>query len=252
MDIYSLYIKTHKITGLKYLGQTKNDPFKYTGSGVDWTIHLKQYGNDHITEVVFQTTDRSQIGIMGRYYSRLWNVVKGVDDFGNKIWANMIPETGGGSSSTGKIIINNGINEKRHDINSVLPKGWSFGRLANIGCKIGKKQQGTKKPGVSIALSGRVLSKEHVNNSKIGSKTFMESMSLEERQQYYKDVGASISASVSGVPKTEKHKEAMRKGMKIHRASLTQEEKDKTYGSINKNKTWKLIDGKRVWFPKEN
>jgi hypothetical protein len=98
MDIYSLYIKTHKITGLKYLGQTKNDPFKYTGSGVDWSIHLKQYGNDHITEIVFQTTDRSQIGIMGRYYSRLWNVVKGVDDFGNKIWANRIPETGGGDS----------------------------------------------------------------------------------------------------------------------------------------------------------
>ena len=31
--MYSLYLKTHQITNLKYLGYTKRDPIKYVGSG---------------------------------------------------------------------------------------------------------------------------------------------------------------------------------------------------------------------------
>jgi hypothetical protein len=94
--MYSLYIKTHKKTGLKYLGQTKQDPFKYSGSGVDWSKHLNQYGDSQETEVIFSTEKKSLLSEMGRYYSRLYNVVGAMDDFGNKIWANDIPETGGG------------------------------------------------------------------------------------------------------------------------------------------------------------
>lgn len=246
MTIY-LYKKTHNVTGLKYLGKTKStDPYKYKGSGKRWKRHITKHGYDVTTEILKECETIEEVAYWGKHYSELWNVVKDPN------WANLKPESGdGGSSSTGKIIINNGINEKRHDINSAIPEGWCYGRLDTIGYKVGIKQRGTKKPGVSVALSGRKLSKEHVTNSKIGIKEFIESMSPEERQQYYSDVGASISASVSGVSKTEKHKEAMRKGMKIHRASLTQEEKDKIYGAINKNKTWKLIDGKRVWFTKE-
>jgi hypothetical protein len=98
MTIYYLYIKTHKITGLKYLGKTSEDPFKYKGSGIDWKQHLKEHGTDHITEVIFQTNDWEQFKQVGRYYSQLYHIVTAVDDFGNKIWANRIPETGGGGS----------------------------------------------------------------------------------------------------------------------------------------------------------
>lgn len=31
--MYKLYLKTHNKTGMKYLGQTKQDPFEYRGSG---------------------------------------------------------------------------------------------------------------------------------------------------------------------------------------------------------------------------
>ena len=93
---YSLYVKTHTKTGLRYLGQTSKDPLKYPGSGKDWKTHIREFGNDVHTEVLLQTTDKSERNRIGRYYSTLWHVVTAVDDFGNKIWANRIPETGGG------------------------------------------------------------------------------------------------------------------------------------------------------------
>jgi hypothetical protein len=96
MNIYTLYVKTHRKTGLKYLGQTSQDPFKYPGSGVDWKDHLKQFGKDIDTAILLQTTDKEERNRRGRYFSALWHVVTASDDFGNKLWANKIPETGGG------------------------------------------------------------------------------------------------------------------------------------------------------------
>jgi hypothetical protein len=96
MTIYTLYIKTHRKTGLKYFGQTKQDPYSYPGSGVDWTNHINDYGRDIYTEILLQTSDKSERNYWGRYYSKLWKIVTAMDDYGNKIWANRIPETGGG------------------------------------------------------------------------------------------------------------------------------------------------------------
>jgi hypothetical protein len=95
MIIY-LYIKTHTITGLKYLGKTSKNPYTYDGSGVDWKMHLKKYGCEHSTEIIRECYSNKELSEWGRYYSRLLNVVNAQDDFGNKIWANRIPETGGG------------------------------------------------------------------------------------------------------------------------------------------------------------
>ena len=97
--MYFLYEKTHKQTGLKYLGQTKENPYLYTGSGIDWKKHLKEYGSDIDTYVLFQSESWDEIVYWGRYYSQLYNIVNAQDDFGNKIWANRIPETGGGAGN---------------------------------------------------------------------------------------------------------------------------------------------------------
>jgi hypothetical protein len=99
MNIYSLYVKVHKITGLRYLGQTKRDPIKYKGSGIDWTEHLLTHGEDVDTIILLQTTSATERNRTGRYYSTLWKVTTAMDDYGNKIWANRIPDTGGGGSS---------------------------------------------------------------------------------------------------------------------------------------------------------
>jgi hypothetical protein len=90
--IFYLYKKTHRITGLQYLGKTsRKNPFKYRGSGIDWLSHIIEYGNKVDTEILLETTDLKELKNAGRYYSNLWNVVD------SPLWANRIPETGGGT-----------------------------------------------------------------------------------------------------------------------------------------------------------
>ena len=93
MSIYSLYVKTHKKTGLKYLGYTKQDPNNYSGSGTYWKRHLFNHGNSVITEILHQSTSHDDIKYWGLFYSKKWNVVE------NKQWANLKPESGEGGAS---------------------------------------------------------------------------------------------------------------------------------------------------------
>lgn len=93
MTIY-LYVKTHRKTGLKYLGKTtSSDPYTYKGSGSIWRDHLKEHGIEYDTEIIRECQTKQELSQWGRYYSKLWNVVESPD------WANQIPETGGGSCS---------------------------------------------------------------------------------------------------------------------------------------------------------
>jgi hypothetical protein len=132
MIIY-LCVKTHSITGLKYLCQTKKkNPGKYSGSGVDWLLHLKMYGYSHRTEIIKECNSREELSLWGRYYSSLWNIVNGQDDYGNKIWANRIPETGGGSGAmTGKLNPMYGIKGKSHPCSrdQTGDKNPNFGKI---------------------------------------------------------------------------------------------------------------------------
>ena len=94
MTTYSLYVKTHQVTGLKYLGQTsKSDPHKYTGSGKYWLRHIKQHGKNWDTEILLESQTKKNINRLGAYYSNLWNVVESDE------WANLKPETGDGAAS---------------------------------------------------------------------------------------------------------------------------------------------------------
>jgi hypothetical protein len=87
-----LYIKTHKITGLKYLGMTRQDPFKYSGSGLYWKSHLNKYGYLLDTKIIKECESMDEISYWGNYYSELWNIVES-DNF-----ANLVPELGENSS----------------------------------------------------------------------------------------------------------------------------------------------------------
>ncbi len=119
-------IKTHKITGLKYLCQTHRNPFKYCGSGIDWVQHLKDFGKDHHTEIILQTISKDERNYWGIYYSKLWNVTNAQDDFGNKIWANRVPENGGGGGTiTDPIIIEHVANSRREKMKRFGDDHWS-------------------------------------------------------------------------------------------------------------------------------
>jgi hypothetical protein len=93
MKIY-LYKKTHKKTGLKYLGKTSSkDPHKYPGSGVYWRSHLEKHGYDYDTEVLKECENNREVTEWGQYYSQLWNVVASDE------WANLTEETGSGGNT---------------------------------------------------------------------------------------------------------------------------------------------------------
>jgi hypothetical protein len=125
MNIYYLYLKTHNITGLKYLGKHYGkNPYTYQGSGQYWKRHIRKYGYDVTTDILLETTDPEEIKKAGILYSEKWDIVNS-DQF-----ANLTAETGtGGSTTTGKIIINNGVNEKRLAVGESLPPGWIIGRV---------------------------------------------------------------------------------------------------------------------------
>lgn len=90
-----LYKKTHKVTGLQYLGKTsKADPYTYPGSGKRWRAHLDKHGYDFETEILAESEDPAEIAKIGLHYSNLWNVV---DD---ENWANLKPESGDGGTFT--------------------------------------------------------------------------------------------------------------------------------------------------------
>lgn len=97
MTIY-LYKKTHNVTGLQYLGKTTRNPFTYKGSGVYQSKHIKKHGYDVTTVILKECETNEEVKKWGLYYSNLWNVVE------NKLWANLIPESGEGSDGSINII----------------------------------------------------------------------------------------------------------------------------------------------------
>jgi ribosomal protein L37AE/L43A len=100
-----LYLKTHNITKLKYLGMTTQDPYRYSGSGVYWKKHIKKYGSDIDTKILKECQTYDEITYFGKYYSDLWDIVNSTD------FANLVPELGENSS---------GMKNKKHSKESKL------------------------------------------------------------------------------------------------------------------------------------
>lgn len=115
MTIYYLYVKTHRITGLQYLGFTsRKDPHKYTGSGTRWNLHLQKYGYNYDTIILHRCVSKSAIRAWGLYYSKLWSVVS------SKKWANLKEENGDGGGCFGAI---NGMYGKTHTPEEKIAQG---------------------------------------------------------------------------------------------------------------------------------
>lgn len=88
MTTYYLYVKTHNKTRLNYLGFTIRDPYKYNGSGKYWLNHLKQYGTDLSTKIIFETSSYDELKQIGLFFSNIFDVVQSDN------WANLKPEYG--------------------------------------------------------------------------------------------------------------------------------------------------------------
>jgi hypothetical protein len=93
-----LYVKRSP-RGLFYLGKTKRNPFEYKGSGLKWKRHLSKYKiklSDIETWILHETTSEDDLKNMGKYYSKLFNVVD------SDSWANLKDEEGDGGFGSGE------------------------------------------------------------------------------------------------------------------------------------------------------
>jgi hypothetical protein len=193
MTIY-LYKKTHKTTGLKYLGKTiAKDPYSYPGSGIYWRRHLELHGNLVETEILRECKDENELKHWGQYYSNLWNIVESNE------WANLIEEAGPGGY-------------------------WSQ--------ESKEKLSQTKKTELS-KLSAEEKSLR-MKNSCSSPKSWTES----RRNK--------ISQALTGITRSIE----TRKKISKYQALKTPDQKLKC-GDKHRGKSWKLINGKRVWVEKE-
>jgi uncharacterized iron-regulated protein len=195
MTIY-LYKKTHRVTGLNYLGKTiSKDPYSYTGSGIYWRQHLDQYGYDIDTEILRECLTVEELKQWGEYYSKLWNVVE------SKAWANLIEESG----------------------------------------------------------PGGIWSKESKEKLSRTTKEALAKLTPEQKSQRMKNSCCSPKSY------TPQRIENMRKGMTGKKKTKTpkllaaiESKRERSIQNMlraadnHRGKTWKLIDGKRVWLTKEN
>lgn len=187
--MYYLYVKTHNITGLKYLGYTQKDVYSYRGSGIDWKEHIEEYGNDVSTEILLETEDKNILNETGRHYSSIWNVAK------SDKWANRIPETGGGSL---------GFKGKKHS--DELKARW-------------KKERKGMRAGIPRILSEEGKYNIRAANSKPKSEEHKKKLSEALVGRSYKELGRrslteeeceKISASKRGKPRSEETKKKLR------------------------------------------
>ena len=86
----ALLVKTHNLTGKKYFCKTtKLDKLDtYTGSGLAWKSHLKQFGKDISTGVVGVYYESKRCLEAAKKYSKEWNIVESNE------WLNLIDENG--------------------------------------------------------------------------------------------------------------------------------------------------------------
>lgn len=166
-----LYVKTHRKTGLKYLGKTIGDPYTYKGSGTLWMRHIKKHGNDVDTEVIFSTENKEELKQKGIYYSNLWNITESSE------WANLRPEEGdGGATFTGR-------KHKPETISIMKQKASGRHPPSEETClKISES-----KTGVSITLPPRT--QEHCDNlskSLKGKKSWNKGVSGYKNKEYPK------------------------------------------------------------------
>lgn len=191
MIIY-LYVKTHNVTGLKYLGKTsRTNPHEYQGSGIYWRSHLKKHGKDYSTEIIKECNTKEELKFWGLYYSNLWNVVDAKSSDGHKLWANLKPENGDGGSLPGELSHRYGkvhSSEARHKMS-----------LRTVGKTVSKETRDK----MSASRKGQPGRPRTDQEKILLSKVHKGKVVTEETKQ-------KTALALTGKPKSEEHKRKLR------------------------------------------
>lgn len=196
MTIY-LYVKTHLITGLKYLGQTTaKDPHKYSGSGTYWKLHLEKHGYLYNTEILKECKSKDEIKDWGIYYSNLWNVVDSDE------WANLTPESGDGGPMPSSIM-EKSKNTRKKNGKVRSPESYRKGLET-------RKRNGTDvlteehRRKITLANLGRKRSEEvrqNISKGRKGKGTGPRGPLSEERKQHLSKLNKGKSRSRESIEK---------------------------------------------------
>lgn len=214
MIIY-LYLKTHNKTGLKYLGKTTQNPYKYPGSGLYWSKHLNIHGNNVTTEILKECATNEEIKYWGEYYSEMWNVVN------SDLFANLKIESGSGGpvGPSGAKKISEKIKRVRNDpnwrdtvfkdaIQKMLTTVSSDEWLATIGKEARKKQSDTINDSIWLATVGaakaekiskkaRVRKNDPFWRNTVGVVARQKEIETKASQEWKNSVGASMKKAMS-------------------------------------------------------
>lgn len=126
MKTHKLMVKTHNKTGLKYLCYTRSEGDTYNsykGSGTYWKRHLKKYGDNITTILIFESEDFDEFKREAIKFSIEFDIVN------SSTWANLkIEEGDGGDTVSNKRWITDGNIDKYINKDDILPEGWNYGR----------------------------------------------------------------------------------------------------------------------------
>lgn len=178
-----LMIKTHQITGLKYLCKKVTDSdtkaISYKGSGTRWNNHLKVHGKQINTDILakYELEKVEEFSKLCLEYSSKFNIV--VSDE----WANLIEETGKPGTKIGVYCGENGtFSGKKHkletrqkmsaanrgDNNVMRRRPDSLAKMIATKNTIEYKKAASLR---AIEINSRPEVKEKIRHSKIGNNS---------------------------------------------------------------------------------
>ena len=211
MLIY-LYIKTHNKTGLKYFGKTtKQNPYKYKGSGKYWKAHIKFHGYDVTTEIVGMYTDIEECSKIAINFSIINNIVESQE------WANLVIENVYGSAQLGQTCSE----EVKQKFSKNAKRIWEDPIIRQQIVET-HKQRYIDNPNLALQSALKGIQKQKDNGTyeqaklarELGRIQFLNSLTIEEKNKKYEYIRSprpqthkdNISKALTGRVVSDEHK----------------------------------------------
>ena len=141
--MFTLYIKEHSVTKVKYFGvTTKTNPFKYRGSGVYWRRHCEKHGWDHVRTIeVWGFDNIDDCSYFALKFSKEHEISRSI------LWANLTDENGKDGLASGV--------SGNHLVMAEKRRGKTYEEL------YGTTKATEIKANISKSLKGRYLGPKH-------------------------------------------------------------------------------------------
>lgn len=175
--MYTLYLKEHKDTRLKYLGYTKRkDVHSYPGSGVYWRRHLSKHGWNYTTDVLLETDSEQELKDVGIYYSELWDICDSSE------FANLKTEEGVSGSYSMESRKKMSESAKKRGAPSTA---WTSEEVSEMNKKSWKDPETRRKrsEGISNALKGKTRASQS-EETKLKRSTALKGRKLNKGMKY--------------------------------------------------------------------